>query len=78
VTSNSSGRARRGPGPGSSSLALRAGAELAKRLVQRGEVDRGRRLLTPLRAACVGSSPELEAIDARLEPLLGMASGSGQ
>jgi hypothetical protein len=63
---------------GSASLAVRAGADLAGRLVQRGEVDRGRRLFTPLRAACLGSSPELEAIDARLEPLLGVASGSGQ
>jgi DNA-binding SARP family transcriptional activator len=63
---------------GSASLALRAGADLAERFVHRGEVDRGRRLLRPLRAACVGSSPELDAIDARLEPLLGVASGSGQ
>jgi hypothetical protein len=63
---------------GSASLAVRAGADLAERLVRRGEVDHGRRLLTPLRAACLGSSPELEAIDARLEPLLGVASGSGQ
>ena len=63
---------------GSASLALRAGADLAERLVQGGEVDRGRRLLRPLRAACVGSSPELVTIDARLARLLGVGSGSGQ
>jgi hypothetical protein len=62
---------------GSASLVLRAGADLAERLANRREVDRGRRLLLPLRAACVGSSPELEAMDARLEPLLGVAAGSG-
>jgi DNA-binding SARP family transcriptional activator/tetratricopeptide (TPR) repeat protein len=62
---------------GSASLALRAGADLAERLVERGETDRGRRLLRPLRAACRGSSPELEAIDARLDGLLGGA-GSGE
>jgi hypothetical protein len=63
---------------GSASLALRAGADLAERLLQRGEVDRGRRLLGPLRAACVGSSPELVTIDARLDPLLGVGSGPGR
>jgi hypothetical protein len=62
---------------GSASLALRAGVDLAERLVQRGDVGRARRLVGPLRAACVGSSPELEAIDARLAPLLGVASGLG-
>jgi DNA-binding SARP family transcriptional activator/tetratricopeptide (TPR) repeat protein len=62
---------------GSASLALRAGAGLAERLVERGEVDRARRLLTPLRAACEGSSPELEAVDTRLGGVLGVASGSG-
>jgi DNA-binding SARP family transcriptional activator len=63
---------------GSASLALRAGADLAERLVARGEVDRGRRLLTPLRSACVGTSPEVEAIDTRLDGLIGVASGAGQ
>ncbi|MGH9216801.1 MAG: hypothetical protein ACRD0V_05680 [Acidimicrobiales bacterium] len=63
---------------GSASLALRAAADLAERLVERGEVDRGRRLLTPLRTACVGTSPEVEAIDARLDGLIGVASGAGQ
>jgi hypothetical protein len=58
---------------GSASLALRAGADLAERLVARGGADRGRRLLRPLRAACVGWSPELDAIDTRVEPLLGAA-----
>jgi hypothetical protein len=60
---------------GSASLALRAGADLAERLVERGQVDRGRRLLRPLRAACVGTSSELEAIDTRLDRLVGVASG---
>jgi DNA-binding SARP family transcriptional activator len=59
---------------GSASLALRAGADLAARLAERGDADRGRRLLRPLRAACVGSSPELDAIDTRLAGLLGAAS----
>jgi hypothetical protein len=59
---------------GSASLALRAGADLAERLVVRGDADRGRRLLRPLRSACVGSSPELDAIDTRVERLLGAAS----
>jgi DNA-binding SARP family transcriptional activator len=59
---------------GSASLALRAGADLAERLVARGDADRGRRLLRPLRAACVGSSPELDGIDTRIERLLGAAS----
>ena len=63
---------------GSASLALRAGADLAERLVERGEVDRGRRLLRPLRTACAGSSPELEAIETRLDRLFGVASGWGQ
>ena len=63
---------------GSASLALRAGVDLAERLVERGEVDHSRRLLKPLRIACVGSSPELEAIDARLDRLLGVAPGAGR
>jgi DNA-binding SARP family transcriptional activator/tetratricopeptide (TPR) repeat protein len=62
---------------GSASLALRAGADLAERLVERDDVDRGRRLLRPLRAACVGTSPELEATDTRLDRLIGVASGAG-
>jgi hypothetical protein len=59
---------------GSASLALRAGTDLAERLVARGDADRGRRVLRPLRAACVGSSPELDAIDTRVERLLAAES----
>ena len=59
---------------GSASLALRAGTDLAERLVARGDADRGRRVLRPLRAACEGSSPELDAIDTRVERLLAAAS----
>jgi predicted ATPase len=63
---------------GSASLALRAGADLAERLVERGEADHGRRLVRPLRASCVGTSPELDAIDTRLDRLVGVASGGGR
>ncbi|HET6664282.1 MAG TPA: hypothetical protein VFG94_08490 [Acidimicrobiales bacterium] len=62
---------------GSASLALRAGADLAERLVERGEVDRGRRLLPPLRTACVGTSPDVEAIHARLDRLIGAPFAAG-
>jgi DNA-binding SARP family transcriptional activator/tetratricopeptide (TPR) repeat protein len=63
---------------GSASLALRAGVDLAERLLERGEADHGRRLVRPLRASCVGTSPELDAIDARLDRLVGVASGGGR
>ncbi len=56
---------------GSASLALRAACDLAERLGERGELARARDLVTPLRAGCVGTSPELEAVDARLDDLVG-------
>ena len=56
---------------GSTSLGLRAAADLAERLAELGDTDRARSIVTPLRAACVGTSPELDAIDARLSRLLG-------
>lgn len=51
---------------GSTSLELRAAVDLAGRLVERGASDQARALVTPPRMACVGTSPELDAIDARL------------
>lgn len=56
---------------GSTSLGLRAAVDLAGRLVERGESDRARELVTPLRYACRGTSPELDTIDARLATLFG-------
>ncbi|HEX6335559.1 MAG TPA: hypothetical protein VFZ85_01275, partial [Jiangellaceae bacterium] len=55
---------------GSISLGLRAAVDLAERLVMHGDRDHARALVTPLRTACVGDSPELDAIDARLGRLL--------
>jgi tetratricopeptide (TPR) repeat protein len=55
---------------GSTSLGLRAAVDLTVRLARRGAIDRARELVTPLRSACVGTSPELEAIDAQLSELL--------
>jgi tetratricopeptide (TPR) repeat protein len=55
---------------GSASLALRAGVDLAEWLCARGAIDEARELVMPLQAACIGTSPELEAVDARLAELL--------
>jgi DNA-binding SARP family transcriptional activator/tetratricopeptide (TPR) repeat protein len=52
---------------GSTSLGLRAAVDLAVRLHERGEADRASELVAPLRAACVGTSPELEAVDSRMD-----------
>jgi DNA-binding SARP family transcriptional activator len=54
----------------STSLALRAAAELAVRFSERGDHNRARELAGPLRASCSGTSPEIEAIDARLASFL--------
>ncbi|HEX6231572.1 MAG TPA: hypothetical protein VFZ63_00450, partial [Jiangellaceae bacterium] len=55
---------------GSISLGLRAAVDMAERLIERGDRDQARELVTPLRRACVGNSPELDAVDARLGRLL--------
>ncbi|HSI94270.1 MAG TPA: hypothetical protein VK925_12275, partial [Jiangellaceae bacterium] len=59
---------------GSTALALRAAVDLAARSVERGDVDRARKLVAPLRADCEGTSPELEAVDARMDTLAGQAA----
>lgn len=52
---------------GSTSLALRAAVDLATQETDSKSAAAARDLVASLRAACVGTSPELDALDARLD-----------
>jgi DNA-binding SARP family transcriptional activator len=60
---------------GATSLALRAAVDLAARITDGADAVAARDLVASLRASCVGGSPELQALDARMDALTAEALG---